>query len=165
MNTKRICVIVTALGLVLSSVAAGYAFDHGKSKGYGGGFEEKFCQKASFLMSNEKELALSEEQVNKVKELKLKTKKDMIKIDADIEVLGLEMEEALHRETIDVNAVNALVDQKYELKKQKTKMLVGSYAALKEILTKEQKEKMKELYKAGKEKCSSSSKMKGMMHK
>ena len=38
-----------------------------------------------------------------------------------------------------------MLDQKYDLKKEKTKSLIAAYAELKKILSKEQKELLKEL--------------------
>ena len=55
---------------------------------------------------------------------------------------------------IDTEAIDALIDKKYEIKKEKAKSMVGAYAELKGILTAEQKDKLKELYK----KCKKESK-------
>lgn len=149
MKAKAILAVILMLGLVLGGLAAeGHAFDFGKKKSEG--LEDKFCKKAGFLLSNEEELGLSDDQVKKIKDLKLKTKKDLIKMDADVKIAELDVKDSLYQDTIDVASVKALIDKKYDLKKDKAKMLVSSYAALKDILTKEQKDKMKELWKSKK---------------
>ncbi len=151
MGKMRILVIaalVMAVGLMGTAAFA----NHGGKGGYQcakgkGSLEEKISDKAHFLMKNQEELGLSDAQIAQVKDLKMNTKKDMIKRDAEIEILALDIKSALYGDTIDTKAVNTLIDKKYDLKKEKTKVLVGAYAALKEILTKEQKEKMKDLWK------------------
>ena len=49
--------------------------------------------------------------------------------------------------TMDKAAMDKLIDKKYGLKKEKAKYLVGTCAALNGILTKEQREKVKDLRK------------------
>ena len=66
-----------------------------------------------------------------------------------IEVVALDIKAALWQEEVDAAAVNKLVDKKYELKKAKAQALVSAYAELKSMLTKAQKDKMKELWKKG----------------
>ena len=144
--------VVVALVMTFS-LMGGTAFAEGKEKGEcrweqeKGDLEWKVLDKAHFLMKNQEELGLSSEQIAKIHDLKMNTKKDMIRRNAEIEVLALDIKSALHAEKIDTKAVNGLIDKKYELKKEKTKALVGAYASLKEIPTKEQKETMKALWK------------------
>ena len=148
MRAKMLCAMVVIVGLVLGSAVTGsYAGDEGKGKE--GCLAGKLCMKMAFVMANEKDLGLTEEQVAKLKELNMKTKKEMIGMKASEEIAELDMGEALHQKTIDVAAVNALIDKEFDLKKGKAKAMVASYAALKDILTTEQKDKMKELWKAG----------------
>jgi len=151
MRMAVVVVLVMTFGLIGSAVFA----DHGEKgecqyEKEKGDLEAQFSDKAHLLMKNQEELGLSDEQMTKIHDLKMNTKKDLIRRDAEIEILALDIKSALHEETIDTKAVNALIDKKYDLKKEKTKMLVGAYAALKETLTKEQKEKMKGLWKNSK---------------
>lgn len=151
MRKVRMAVIV-ALVMTFGLMGGAIFADHGKKGGCQyeaekGDLEAQFSAKAHLLMKSQEELGLSDDQMTKIHDLKMNTKKDMIRRDAEIEILALDIKSALHAETIDTKAVNALIDNKYDLKKEKTKALVGAYAALKEILTKEQKEKMKGLWK------------------
>jgi len=145
--------VVAALVMTVALMGGAVFADCGKVGcqygGKKGDLESKFYSKAHLFMSNQEEIGLSDDQIAKIKELKMDVKKDMIKRNADIEILAIDIKSALYAETIDVNAVNALIDKKYELKKEKTKALVAAYAAIKEILTKEQKDKIKSLYKKG----------------
>lgn len=111
------------------------------------GLDEKIFYKAHFLMKNQEELGLSDEQVEKIKDLKVDVKKDLIKKDAEIEILAVDIKAKLYEDKIDVKAINKLVDQKYEIKKEKAKTLVEKYAALKGMLSEEQMGKLKGLFK------------------
>ena len=155
MKAKYVGVTLLVIFLVFGSVASGvYAFDHGKKGKSHFSLEDKFSKKAKLIFSNQDELGLSDAQVKKVKELKLETKKNLIKTKAEIDIIALDIKAEMWTDSIDMDSVNKLIDKKYDLKKGKTKSLVAAYAALKDILTKEQKEKMKELYKKCKTKSS-----------
>ena len=139
-------VVVLTLGL---AAGAAFACDNGGCKlgDQKSGLESKFYCKAQFLMKNQDELGLSDDQITKIKDLKMKTKKDLIMRNAEIDVLALEIKSALYAEKVDINAVNSLVDKKYDLKKKTTKDLISACVAVKDILTKEQKDKLKALWK------------------
>ncbi|MFA6600979.1 MAG: hypothetical protein WCU74_08220 [Candidatus Omnitrophota bacterium] len=105
--------------------------------------------KAHFMMENAQELGLTDDKVEEIRKLKFETKKALVRQNAEIEVLGLDIMEKLHQDAIDVEAVNKLVDQKYELEKAQAKSLVGVLAKLKSQLSPEQAVKMRELWKSG----------------
>ncbi|MFC2061219.1 Spy/CpxP family protein refolding chaperone [Elusimicrobiota bacterium] len=121
------------------------------STGYGDmgkmNLEDKVMKKLHTIFMSKEELALSEDQIEKLKEMKIDTKKELIRKNADIEIMQLDIESNLWQDEIDVNAVNALIDKKYEVKKAKAKMLVDTYSRLKLVLTEKQKEKLKGIYK------------------
>jgi len=104
-----------------------------------------FFHKAYLILAKAAELGLSSEQTEKVKALKYSVEKSLIKKNADIESLTLDIKEALRKDEIDINAVDKLIDQKYTLKAQKTKETIGAYAELKKILTPDQLKKLKEM--------------------
>jgi len=137
-----IAVLFVCVALLATHV---YAEGHGKMKDGHWDLEGKFCKKAMLIVKNQEELGLSDEEVKKIKDLKITTKKDLIMKKAEIEVLGLDIKAALWEDTIDLGSVNTLIDKKYELKKQKTKSIVAAYVALKGMLTKEQQGKLKSL--------------------
>lgn len=110
------------------------------------GVEGMFNHKAQLIMENYVELGLSDEQRSKIKTLEINTKKSSIKNKAEIESLALDIEDALKKDEIDVNNVNALIDKKYSLKTQEAKTLVGAYAELKKALTKDQMKKLHEIW-------------------
>jgi len=146
----RSLILLSVVAVLIAglAVSAAFAADHKKKDGHRKGMDEKLFYKAHMMLRNEIELGLSDEQVGMIKDLKLSTKKSMIRQKAEIEILALDVKAAMWKDTIDVEAVGKLIDQKYELKKQKAKSLVAAYAELKGILTKEQKDKLKELWKS-----------------
>jgi len=157
-----IILVVSAL-VIVGVVVDAYAY-HGKGKGCKMSMEDKFYKKAGFIMMNETELGLSPDQVKKIKDLKMDTKKSLIKTDAEIDLLALEIKGEMYEDTINTDATDKLIDKKYDLKKEKTKMLVGACASIKTILTKQQRDKMKELMKKEKkEKYMSGGMMMGQM--
>ncbi len=111
------------------------------------GLEHKILGKIHFVLQNEDELKLTAEQKYDLKELKKNVKRQLIQSKAAIDLLTLDIKDGLWNDPIDVDTLNGLVDQKYELKKQKSKELVQAYANFKRILTADQKAELKKLYK------------------
>lgn len=160
MATSMILVFLLMVGFAAANT---YAFDsRGKGKMEKMDLEEKFFHKAHLILSCQEEIGLAEEQAKKVKELKTNTKKDLIRKNAEIEILGMDIESALREDVIDTKAVNKLIDKKYDFKKEKAKILINAYAALKDSLSKEQKEKLKEVWKKCEKEQMSCSMLPGM---
>lgn len=141
-----------ALAVVSSSAFSGACqMDKCKMAGMHGkgdskmGLEDTFSQKIHFIMANSDEIGLSAEQLEKIHALKYNVKKGVIKNDAEIDTLALDIKEALGKDNIDLSAVNSLIDKKYAVKAQKTKDIVAACADLKIILTKDQQNKMQEI--------------------
>jgi hypothetical protein len=140
---KRIAVLIVILSCFL--VTSSYADSYKKSKHYGHGLDKKFVNKVRLALKNQEELGLSDEQYEKLKTLKMNTKKDLIKRKAEIDIIGVDIKGKLWEDPIDKKSINKFIDQKYELKKAKAKALVEAYATFQTILTDDQKKKLKEL--------------------
>lgn len=110
-------------------------------------FEHCLSKAPCFALMNKKELALTEEQEGKIKQLCTETQKQHIKLEADIDVVCIDIKSKLFENPINTADVNKLLDQKYELKKKEAKNLVQTLVSLKGILTPEQVDKLKELKK------------------
>jgi hypothetical protein len=98
------------------------------------------------LMMNGEKLQLTADQKDQIHALKMKIKKDMIMKEAQADVLQLDIMEMLMKEDPQLNAVNTVIDKKYDIKKQKAKDLAESYIDLCNVLTKEQKTMAKDLW-------------------
>ena len=167
MKKKLAVVTLVIFALIFNlMVLEVYARECGKMKGHqmkghSWNLEEKFSHKAGFILKNKEELGLSDKQVKKIKDLKIKTKKNLIEKKAEIDLLALDIKGEMWKEKFDVKAINKLIDKKYGLKAEKAKSLVNAYTALKGTLTKKQKEKMKGLMKKCKKGTKHGKMMKG----
>ena len=156
MNKKLIGTVFAVFALVSGLVAfESYGRDYGKDKKKSFNLEEKFSYKSHLILGKKQELDISDEVVDKIKALKLNIKKALIRKNAEIQILALDIKSEFTKDTKNVDKINKLIDRKYSLKKEKTKSLVSAYSDLKDMLTKEQKDKLKEISK----KCK-----KSMMH-
>ncbi len=142
-KTQAVLIGMFVVVLTFFSISMSYAKDGGHGHKYG--LEEKVFKKMHLALKNQEQLGLSDEQYDKIKTLKINTKKDLIKRHAEIDLIGVDIKSKLWDETIDVKGINKLIDEKYNLKKEKAKALIAVYAQLKTILSKEQKEKFKKL--------------------
>ena len=140
-----VSVLFVVLTLSLSKAYANYGH-HGF--GHEGGLDGAFFMKAHAILENHEELGLSEDKIEAIKKLKLETEKMLIKQNAEIEVVSIDLMAKLHDYPVDVEVVNKFVDQKYELKKGKEKDLVEAIAKLKGTLTKDQYDKLHKLREA-----------------
>ena len=140
---KRIAVLIVILSCFL--VTSSYADSYKKSRHHGYGLDKKFFKKVRLALKNQEELGLSDEQCEKLKALKMNTKKDLIKRKAEIDIIEVDIKGNLYEDPIDKKSINKLIDKKYELKKAKAKALVEVYAAFQNIFTDDQKKKLKEI--------------------
>ena len=157
---KKIGAMVLLLVLAVSfCIPVGYAdpdrksgecgkkYSHSKKKM---DLDEKFYYKAHLILKNAEELGLSEKRISDIKKLKVSVKKDLISRQAQIDLLAVDIKVEMWEDPMNLNAINSLIEQKYEIKKEKAKALIAAYAKLKGILSEEQKEALKGLYKKAK---------------
>ncbi|MCK5579715.1 MAG: hypothetical protein KAJ18_00420 [Candidatus Omnitrophica bacterium] len=155
MNGKKsLMVFVVGAFLVFGFCQQGFARGgvygyHGKNRaGQGTGLiEKKLFHEMMFVFSHQEELGILGEQLTTIRQLKISIKKDLIKKNADIGIVEVDIKAALWEDKIDVEAVNKLIDQQYEFKKEKKKALAKALADLKAILTDDQLDKMESLMK------------------
>lgn len=126
--------------------------DCGKCGEKGGGcpIAEKFMTKAHFFLDNQKEIGLSEDQVNQIKKMKVDMKKNAINGKAAHEIFGLELEQHLSQPKINLEAVNSFIDQSMAAMTQGAKDSVAAYAALKGVLTEDQMKTAKQIWQSKK---------------
>jgi hypothetical protein len=103
-------------------------------------------KKSCFLLSNAEELGLSDDQMKKIKSIKMEAKKQYILAKAQMEVGFIDMKMKLHEETVDIEGLNAMVDQFAAGFADATKKAIQNYAALKSVVTADQMAKAKKLW-------------------
>ena len=108
---------------------------------------DKAMKKAHFYLENWEEIGLSEEQVDSIKGIKLWFKKQMVRGQADMEIMMLDMKAKLGEENIDVEGLNAMIDEGMAGMAKSAKASVEAYAKLRAILTPDQIAKAKEIWK------------------
>jgi hypothetical protein len=106
----------------------------------------KLTKKACFLLSHAEEIGLSDEQVQKIKSIKMEAKKQHILAKAQMKIGIIDMKAKLHEDELDVDGLNAMVDQFAAGFAASTKKAIQSYAELKGLLSDEQKAKAKTLW-------------------
>ncbi len=145
-------IFLLVLSLVIYSPLMAQAQLCPKKSQHGLGFEKKIFCNLHLVMANQEKLDLSDDQVAKIKQLKISTKKDLIKRDAEIDLITVDIKSKLWEDKIDKESISKLIDQKYELKKEKAKSLIDAYAGLKNILSVEQNKKLNNI-RCQKSKC------------
>ena len=149
MLTKQCFIFSLVMAIFLMSPQPSLLADHSKDKGSKGyhhkSLKDKFFNMAHLIYFHQDHLALTDEQKEKIIALKLTIKKDQIMKEAEIDVTKVDVHAHLWKDEIDVNAVEALLDKKYEIKKAKAKAMVKALSELKKILTAEQISQLKAL--------------------
>ena len=146
MNKKYI-VAVFAVLFFLASATFAFADGNKGKMGHEKSLDEKILFKAKMMIMNQEELALTDDQVKQIKDLKTAVKKEKIKREAEIDLLAVDIKAHLYEDKINVEAVDKLIDKKYDLKKEKAKFFVGEYAKLNGMLTEAQAKEMKSMCK------------------
>lgn len=142
-KTGITCMLAFLLFICLQSMALAQGCP--KKGPHGHGLEAKLFCKFHLAMANQGILDLTEDQVGDIKALKMALKKDLIKHNAEIELIKIDIKSKLSEDSLDKKTIKKLIDQKYELKKEKAKALVDVCAEFKNILSDEQKKKLKEI--------------------
>lgn len=106
----------------------------------------KLLKKADFFLDNQTEIGLSDEQVKQIKDLQLWGKKQAIMGEAGMKTMALEVKSKLSEKKIDVDALNAMIDQGMAEWGKSAKETLNNYVKLKAILSEEQMEKAKAVW-------------------
>lgn len=109
---------------------------------------KKFFHITHAIFENQAELGFSEENLRKVKDLKINTKKSLIKTTAEIELIAVDIMAKMWEDSPDIVEIGKLLDKKYTLKKDSMKELLSAFLSLKKMLSKEQLRKLYGLCKA-----------------
>ena len=111
-------------------------------------FAEKFFHFAHSILENHEELGLTDVDVKKIRDLKIGTKKGLIRNTAEAELLMVDIISSLYQEKPELSAINRLVDKKFEIKKAGMKKLIAAFVGIKKLLSKEQMKQMKAICKS-----------------
>ena len=107
----------------------------------------RILKKSCFFLSHQAEIGLSDEQVTKIKAIKLQAQKAQIQMGAGMQTMMLDLEAKLDEPKVDVEGITAMMEQGMGEMVKSGKTNVQWYADLKAVLTDEQMAKAKELWK------------------
>jgi len=140
--------LLAFLLVIFFPLAAGAQMCQKEGKG-GCSIEKKVMCKLRLAMVHQDEVGLSDDQVTKIRQLKMSVKKELIKRKTDIDLIGIDIKSKLGEEEIDKKGIGKLIDQKYDLKKEKAKAMVDAYADLVSILSAEQNKILRKMCRQG----------------
>ena len=92
-------------------------------------------------MERLKDLGLDEKQKEAVQAIHMRTKKEMIRKKADVQVAEIELKELLSKDPVDLNAAEAAVKKIEGMKSEKRMLHIKTMEEIKASLTPEQKKK------------------------
>lgn len=98
-----------------------------------------------FYLSLTDELSLTEDQVKKLQDVKIKAEKNRIMIRARIKVAEIELQELLNKPVINMAEIDAKVREIGEIKIEDSINDIHALIEARDVLTQEQKEKLKKL--------------------
>ena len=144
---RRIALLIAVMSSFL--VTTVYADCDKKSSHHKYGLDTKFFHKIHVVLKNQEDLGITDEQIEKIKTLKLNLKKNLIKQKAEIDLVKVDIKSELWEDPIDKERVYKLIDQKYKQKKEKAIAVIDAYDMFKKILTEDQKKKLRAIYSKG----------------
>lgn len=103
---------------------------------------ERFSRERRRIIRYAEVLGLNDRQLKKIDELKLSLEKEMVLLNARVEVIDIDLRAALGEDSIDMNRVKKLIDEKYDIEKRRVEGQANAFANLKNILSRDQREKM-----------------------
>jgi len=109
-------------------------------------------KKAKFILMNAEALKITDDQRKAVKTIKIDAKKNLIRQNAEIEIISIDVRSMMHEDKVDTKKIHALLDKKFEIKKNLAKSMIDSFVKLNNVLSKEQRDNLRNLYYASKKK-------------
>ena len=138
-------------GLIVANPAGVFADSHQRSSCAKCEAKTKKCKisrlkkKVKQLWFNKEALGIAEKQLEKIKDIKHAAIKELIRLKADKDIVKVDLKSAMWDESIDVGAVNKLIDAKYAAKTKAAKTYVKALRDIQKVLSKEQRAKWKEM--------------------
>ena len=142
---KKIIMLFIGVFLLINANLDAYAFWKNNNS------SSKFINKFEIILEASEQLKLSDAQIDKIEDEKISAQKALIMANANIESIALDIKVQLNKDKINMKTINKLIEEKYELKKNKNKRQVGAYARIKDILSKEQNKMLPEIFKGCRE--------------
>ncbi|MBT3182411.1 MAG: periplasmic heavy metal sensor [Deltaproteobacteria bacterium] len=137
MKKLSIVVVVVLVALIFSADAFARGGERGEMGG--GGHRGKWWKDAEVV----KTLNLTEKQVEGINKISSDERRGQIKVRSDLEILRIDMDDAMEAKELDSGKVNKLIDKYASLKAQHAKGRMKSLLEIRKLLTQEQYLKLK----------------------
>ncbi|MBP7792933.1 MAG: Spy/CpxP family protein refolding chaperone [Candidatus Goldbacteria bacterium] len=108
--------------------------------------EHKLGIDTAGILDFEKELNLTEDQVNKIKEIRDKSRKEIFNLRNEIRTLIWDIQDEMKKKNADKGKINSMIDKISNNQKNLMKKNVEQFFEVKNVLTEEQFEKQKKLF-------------------
>ncbi len=139
---KRVSIIVIAIVCAIAFGADAYGRGGGGKGGMGhGGHHRKWWKESKTV----KKLNLTEKQIESINEISSDEKKGHIRIRSELEILQVDMDDAMEAKELDSGEVSKLIDKYASLKAKMYKGRMKSLLEIRKVLTQEQYLKLKEM--------------------
>ena len=139
---------IVALSMVFVFAMSGVALaNHGGHDGFS--LKEKCYKKLGLLMQCGKQLKLTDEQMQTLKDKKFEIMRQHIQIESQMALVALDIKKQLMADAPNQTQIDALIDNKVELKRTLLKAFAKTIVDVKTLLTPEQRAQMKELMWSG----------------
>ena len=150
---KGLFLVLAAL-LLLGLTAGGDANPSGQRGRNRGTFGEHKGSRGSvgFILQMREALELTDEQVAKLRSIKMDAEKKRIQQEADLKTLHLDLEDLLHQDKVNRGKVDSSIDKMGKLHGEMKKLGVHARLDAKAVLTSDQLKKVKEHRKVGERK-------------
>ncbi len=112
--------------------------------------EKRFYRSIKMILSNREQLKLSGDQITELETLLDEAKKTLVDMDKEIETLDVEINTISWQE-YDLDMVNGLVSQKYNLMQQKETFILSVHDRMNRVLTPEQRKIVRDMTGEGRE--------------
>lgn len=129
--------MTAAMMLLLAMTAAAFSQPMGPG-GPGGPGQEKDLPPMLI-----KKLGLTEEQKEKVQSIRSGAEKEKIRVQAELQIKQIDLQEELEKKTVSEKKVDKLIDDIAQLQKKMLENKIKTMLALKKVLTPQQQEKLK----------------------
>ncbi|MGE0266955.1 MAG: Spy/CpxP family protein refolding chaperone [Candidatus Omnitrophota bacterium] len=147
---------ISILSLILTGIFVCTAFDASACSGCAKEPVKNECKVSklkSFAKSfwdNKDYLGLTDEQMTKLKEIKHAALKDLIRLNAEVEIAEIDFKSEMWEPLVNVEKINGIVDQKFAVKTKMAKTFIQAVADMQQVLSEDQRVKALKLAKKGK---------------
>lgn len=98
------------------------------------------------LWTNQEALKISDQQLDTIKDIKHEAVKQLIQLQADKEIIAVDLKSFMNEDVIDVNKVNPLIDEKYRAKAEIKKAYTKAVSDVQQVLNAQQRAQWEQMY-------------------